>query len=87
MILGMRQLPTNPLSLPMPFSRTVLAVQGSLRRAKCSAPWTAPGRSENSPRRREKGGTAKANSLSASSRAPPPVGRPLPNICVPPLTM
>jgi hypothetical protein len=38
-----------------PGSRTVLAVQGSLRRAKNQrAPWTAPGRSEDCTERRER---------------------------------
>ena len=38
------------LSLHSPRSRTVLAVQGSLRRAETRAPWTPPGRSEDRPK-------------------------------------
>jgi hypothetical protein len=37
------------LSLPVDRLRTVLAVKGSLRRALNGAPWTAPGRSAETP--------------------------------------
>ncbi len=86
MILGMRQLPTNPLSLLCHFpersspSRVRYAAQNQ-RALDRSGPF------RKLSSKKGKGGTAKANSLSASSRVPPPVGRPRPKIRAPPLTM